>query len=83
MLKNIEKIVRETIATVDGIGVGRDCQKLWETNLVTFLTMNLAMNCWNKAFCPCGGVILADTEDCTVPVCIECAIEISKAYNGK
>jgi len=37
---------------------------------------------WDKAFCPCGGIILADTEECTVPVCIECAIEISKAYSG-
>jgi hypothetical protein len=33
--------------------------------------------------CPCGAPILADTEDCKVPVCIECAIEISKAYLPK
>ncbi len=38
---------------------------------------------WDTAFCPCGGIIFADTENCTVPVCIECAIEIAKAYNGE
>jgi hypothetical protein len=30
--------------------------------------------------CPCGGIILADTDECKVPVCIECCIEISKSY---
>ncbi len=80
---NIRKIVSDTIRLVDGIGVGRDCQTLWETNLVTFLTDALEKNIWDKAFCHCGSVILADTEDCTVALCVECTIEISKAYNGK
>lgn len=35
---------------------------------------------WDKAFCPCGGIILADTENCTVPLCVECTIEIVKSY---
>lgn len=30
--------------------------------------------------CPCGGIILADTDECKVPVCIECCVEISKSY---
>jgi hypothetical protein len=34
----------------------------------------------DKSRCPCGDIILADTDDCKVPVCIECCIEISKAY---
>ena len=34
----------------------------------------------DKSRCPCGGIILADTDDCKVPVCIECCIEISKSY---
>lgn len=25
-----------------------------------------------QAYCPCGGVILADTEDWAVPICNEC-----------
>lgn len=32
--------------------------------------------------CPCGGVILADTEDCTTMLCDECANEIFVAYGG-
>lgn len=36
-----------------------------------------------KSRCPCGGIILADTDDCKVPVCVECAIEISRAYLPK
>ncbi len=35
---------------------------------------------YSKRYCPCGGTILADTDECKVPVCIECCIEISKAY---
>ena len=34
----------------------------------------------DKSRCPCGGIILADTDECRVPVCIECCIEISKSY---
>jgi hypothetical protein len=33
--------------------------------------------------CPCGGIILADTDECKVPVCFECCIEISNAYLNK
>ena len=33
--------------------------------------------------CPCGGIILADTDECKVPVCVECCIEISNAYLNK
>ena len=29
--------------------------------------------------CPCGGIILADTENCTTPVCYQCATEISES----
>jgi hypothetical protein len=29
--------------------------------------------------CPCGGWILADTEDCRVPLCPNCAEEIVQA----
>lgn len=29
-----------------------------------------------KKYCPCGGIILADYEDCTTPLCIECGIDI-------
>lgn len=28
--------------------------------------------------CPCGGTILADTEDWKTPLCNECYIEIGK-----
>jgi hypothetical protein len=34
----------------------------------------------DKSRCPCGGIILADTDECKVPVCIECCVEISKSY---
>ena len=30
--------------------------------------------------CPCGGVILADTEDWPIPMCHECYEEIYRQY---
>lgn len=32
--------------------------------------------------CPCGGVILANTEDCKVPLCYACAVQIVKIMGG-
>ena len=29
-------------------------------------------------YCPCGGIILADTEDWTVPVCYECWVKLGE-----
>ena len=29
-----------------------------------------------QIFCPCGGVILADTEDWETPLCVECWIPL-------
>jgi hypothetical protein len=26
----------------------------------------------NQQWCPCGGIILADTEDWEIPLCYEC-----------
>ena len=28
--------------------------------------------------CPCGGIILADTEDWNVPVCYDCYVELGE-----
>lgn len=28
--------------------------------------------------CPCGGIILADTEDWKVPLCYECYVDIGE-----
>ena len=34
--------------------------------------------------CPCGGIILADTEDLKVPLCVDCAFATyGKMYNIK
>ena len=33
-----------------------------------------------KSRCPCGGIILADTEDCTTPLCCNCSEEIVIAF---
>jgi len=30
----------------------------------------------DKKWCPCGGVILADTEDCQTPLCADCTDDI-------
>ena len=31
-----------------------------------------------RKFCPCGGIILADTEDWSIPMCYECVGEIKE-----
>ena len=54
------------------------------TDKVQFDMIEKALNeRFDKKYCPCGGTILADTDDCKVPVCIECAIEISNSYLPK
>lgn len=37
---------------------------------------------YDKRYCPCGGIILADTEDCRVPLCYNCVEEIARAMKG-
>lgn len=41
---------------------------------------NFKSKIWDKSRCPCGGIILADTENCTVPLCYECALEIVQSF---
>lgn len=31
-----------------------------------------------QQYCPCGGIILADTEDWDIPLCYECYLEIGE-----
>jgi len=38
---------------------------------------------YDKRHCPCGGIILADTDECKVPVCANCFEEIGKLYYSK
>lgn len=32
----------------------------------------------SQSLCPCGGIILADTDECRTMLCIECADQIAK-----
>jgi len=33
--------------------------------------------------CPCGGIILADTEDWIIPLCHDCYVEYGETYSTK
>lgn len=75
-MKPIEKLKREHVARVVSSETG--CETRDKLNEVIERVNELSAQ---HDRCPCGGIIIAETEECRVPLCDDCASEIVAAYS--